>query len=368
MICLIGNSGLSKHGIDGQTAKVRLYLKKLKDEGFEVFFIDLENFIKRPISILLKIKKAVKECSRIILISAERGCKILIPYINWLNKKYMKPFILPLVGSSVLHYSIDSLSKKDQMDFLVNGKYDCCGKPKKMARCLSKITYILPETKALSDTFSSFYRLNNIVTLPNFRESSVFERTNCIDNNSLRLIFISRVMREKGIFDLIDAINCLDKKGYTIQLDIYGQLIMSKKEKETFYNSLSNSIRYFGKIAFDGVVDTLRNYDLFVFPTRFMFEGVPGVVVEALLSGTPILTSNFPQASFILNENYDSLFFDMGNSKDLEKKLIYIYNNKSFLEKLKSGAAKTGDTYRYNNVRSLFLEYVCGLDSKEVAR
>ena len=86
-ICLIGNSGIKHHGVDGQTVKVRLYLKKIQDEGFEVFFVDLEDFMKHPFSTFYKIKKGVKECDRVVLITAQRGLKILIPYINNIKRK-----------------------------------------------------------------------------------------------------------------------------------------------------------------------------------------------------------------------------------------------------------------------------------------
>ena len=100
-ILLIGNSGLKSGQMDGQTIKVRLYLKKMKDEGFSVCFVDLENFLRRPLSTLHRIKKGIKECARIVLLTAERGSKLLVPYINKINKKYKKPFVFPLVGTSV---------------------------------------------------------------------------------------------------------------------------------------------------------------------------------------------------------------------------------------------------------------------------
>ena len=112
-ILLIGNSGLKKNSLDGQTIKVRLYLKKIRDEGFDVVFIDLEGFAKRPISTLYSIKKNIRTCDRIVLLTAERGSKILIPFINFINQSHKKPFIFPLFGISVLHYSFDNLSVND---------------------------------------------------------------------------------------------------------------------------------------------------------------------------------------------------------------------------------------------------------------
>ena len=367
MICLIGNSGLHKHGVDGQTEKVRLYLKKIKDEGYEVCFIDLEFFTRRPFSTLHKIKKAIKECDRIVLITAERGCRILIPFINKINKKYNKPFILPLVGTSVLHYSIDRLTDAEKNDFIVRGKYELCKAKKGIRKHLSKINYILPETDLISKVYKEFYGINNVITITNFRDFESIDYVEKKKNDVLRIIFLSRVMEQKGIFDLLDAVTEINENT-RVDLDIFGQLVLSKQETEMMNKYLSENIKYFGPLEHSKVVKVISNYDLFVFPTRFACEGVPGVIVESLIAGIPVLTSNFPQAPLILNDGSDSLFFEMFDKQDLKEKIIRIINDSQLLLNLKQGALENGKHYVYKNVRIKFLKYVCGAELKEATK
>ena len=359
-ILLIGNSGIKHHGIDGQTAKVRLYLKKIKDEGFTVNFIDLEGFIKKPISTLSKIKRGIKNSDRIVLISASRGCKYLIPYINRVNKKYHKPFILPLIGTSVLHFSIDKLSDDEKNDFFVNENFSLCKRDKKITKELEKISYILPETQLLVKVFRSFYNLNNVYLLNNFREVKV-AHSQPTSYDTLNLVFLSRVMREKGIFDILDVVQNLNAKGYKLHLDIYGKKFLNKMDERIFESfMLQKFIRYCGVIDNSLVSRTISNYDLFVFPTRFVGEGTPGVVSESLLAGTPVLTSDFPQAKYLLNNGKDSLFYKMFDKEDLAKKLINVFENKDLLIKMKNFAFKSGDKYTYEFERDNFLKFICG--------
>lgn len=362
-ILLIGNSGLKHHGQDGQTVKVRLYLKKMLDEGFDVSFVDLEGFIKHIFSILSKIRKGIKECNRIVLLSAERGCKYLIPYINRHNKKYNKPFVLPLIGTSVLHHSIDQLTDEEKNAFIVEGNYSLTKPVKKMNDELKKLTYVLPETELLSKVFREFYGLDNVTPLNNFRDIELENKVAKAKNDVIKVAFLSRVMERKGIFDLIEVISEINKEKQLIELDIYGNKAFSEDEKKPFDSKINNtSIKYLGAVDNSEVINILSKYDLFVFPTKFVGEGTPGVIVESLLAGTPVLTSDFPQAKYLLNDGKDSLFFKMFDKEDLKNKLLYIINNRSVLDSMSKEAFESGEKYTYEHERNNFLKYVCGVE------
>lgn len=363
-ILLIGNSGLKHHGIDGQTAKVRLYSKKIQDEGFRVNFIDLEGFTKAPFSTLLKIKKGIKKCNRIVLLSASRGCKILIPFINKCNKKHHKPFVLPLIGTSVLHHSIDKLSERDRISFFVDGNYSLCKPHKKMAKELSKITYILPETDLLVKVFKEFYKLDNVFLLNNFREA-VLDSTDKKPSDTFNLIYLSRVMEIKGIFDILGVVKEINSEGYNIKLDIYGKRILNSEEEKLFNSYVDGqNILYFGEIDKTLVFRVIAEHNLFVFPTRYLGEGTPGVIAESLLAGTPILTSDFPQVKYLLEDGKNAVFYKMFDKNDLKNKLKNLIKNKEILAELEKNAMLSGKKYTYEYERVNFLRYVCGAEVK----
>jgi len=362
-ILLIGNKGLKANINDGQTIKVRLYMKKIQDEGFDIDFIDLENFTKKPIRVLRKIKKAIPLCDRIVLITAERGTKLLVPLINKWNKKYNKPFVLPLVGSGILHYAIDNLGDKEKYDFLVNGKYSFTKPSKKLSKQFKKITYILAETDLLTKVCREFYGLNNVYTLNNFRERSLERMLSKDYSKPLKLCFLSRVMKMKGILDLMKVVHEINSNGQVLSLDIYGKKLLSNDEEAVFNKFLDKKIiRYKGLVEYSQVIPTISKYDLFVFPTRFLYEGVPGVIVESLLAGTPILTSNFPQVYQILVDGKDSMMFSLGSEHDLKDKLEFLAKNTNVLDSLRKEAIKSSGKFVYDFERKKFLNFVCGLD------
>ena len=362
-ILLIGNSGTLSNDRGGQTTKLRLYKEKIIDEGNEIEFIDLEKFFHKPFSILRKIKKQIIVCDRIVLISGERACKLLIPFINKHNKKCNKPFILPVVGSGVLHFSIDHLSKEDQVKFIVDGDYSLGRRQKKIEKELRKVTYILPETELMKKVYSEYYGLDNCVVLNNFRD---FNETviNHPVSKPLKLVFLSRVMRLKGIFELINVVKEINRDEIKLVLDIYGEQELSDSDLKDFNGLLDKQIVYKGPIDNKDVIQTLSKYDLFVFPTNAVYEGTPGVIAESLIAGTPVLSSNFPQAKYLLKEDYDSALYKMFDSNDLKGKLIYCLNNKKLLEDMRINAIDSGKRYLYKNERTKFLKYVCGKEQE----
>ena len=71
-ICLIGNAGRGKMATDGQRIKVQTYQKVLAKEGFEVFFVELDNSKLRLLKILSDIKKNIRICDIVILITSDK--------------------------------------------------------------------------------------------------------------------------------------------------------------------------------------------------------------------------------------------------------------------------------------------------------
>ena len=355
-ICLIGNSSFGTDVFDGQRLKVRLYYSILIKEGFDVHHIDLSLFKRNPLSTLCKIKKECKKCDCIILLTASKGAELLIPFINKINKRFKKRFILPLIGTSVLHRALDHLDDNKKQRFLINKEYNLVKKRNRMARQLKMIDLILPETEIISEAFRNYYDIQNVLTLTNFRED-----INPGDFRRSRYVFASRISRMKGVFILFEALDILKKKGISINVDLYGPYQLSNSDKQLFdsYLSKNANVKYKGTINPLDVVHTLSSYCAFLFPTLYLTEGVPGVLVESLIAGTPIISSSFPQYANILVSGCDSLIFELGNANDLASKIqmFAASENATFFS---DNALNNGKKYLYSYNRHFFLECVTG--------
>jgi glycosyltransferase involved in cell wall biosynthesis len=108
--------------------------------------------------------------------------------------------------------------------------------------------------------------------------------------NGLRVVFLSRVAREKN---LDYAIRILREVQARVVFDIYGPTADDAywSECQALIRQLPRNVTaaYRGVVEAADVVSVFSEYDLFLFPTGG--EAYGQVIAEALLAGTPVLTS-----------------------------------------------------------------------------
>ena len=366
-VCLIGNNNFGKVSGDGQRVKTRVWLDAFEKEKIDLDFVELEGWKKHPFSLFLKIMKGLKHCDVIILMAASNGTKILVPLINVLNKKYKRRFVVVFIGLSSITPFVENLSPAEANNFII--KHTFAGKADaKMARNLKKVTLVLVETEIIQKLVRVFYGIDNCKVLNNFRFIECPAQHKYINDLPIKLVYISRVSSTKGIFDLLNALCIVNKNNINFKLDIFGPKQFDLIEMEEFDKLLEQEksfSKYCGVIDQSKILNKMRDYDALVFPTRYMAEGTPGILSEALLTGLPVISSAFPQHTSILKNGFDSMIFDFCNVKDLEEKLLLLAKNPELLNILQNGAIESGKRFSFMSNRTTFLNCVFGEKNNE---
>jgi glycosyltransferase involved in cell wall biosynthesis len=136
------------------------------------------------------------------------------------------------------------------------------------------------------------------------------------------LLFISRVIRKKGIFDLLEAVPIVLKKSPTARFIVIGTgTDAAEFDRRVAEHGLSASVQRIGYVS---NLDTIQFYTsawTLVFPTHFP-EGMPMVVAEAMAAGVPIITTRtrFSQ-SYMLPERH-CLFIDGKNPLSIADAIV----------------------------------------------
>lgn len=367
-IVIIGNASKnndSKFLADGGRIKVALYRDILIKEGHDVELIELENWKKRIVKIIKQIKNATRNSDVIVVMGGPKGSRILIPLVNYLNRKSQKRTVFCPIGIGTLYELLKKKSKKEVNDF-INGQNYLDIEDKKMEIELKKFSIVMPQNETLTKVHRDFYHLTNCMNVSNFRvvDESAFSVTpyQIANDKPLKLTFLSRIKENKGILDLVNAIDYINTKHKKIifSLDVYGEMQLSTEDQKYLKSFEDRDIVYRGIVQREDVINTLKNYFMFVLPTKTNGEGTPGSLIESLIAGVPVLVSSFSQAHLLIKDQENGIIFNIGDEDDLRNKLedIYIHREKIIL--MREKALESSKQFLYSANRDDFLKAILG--------
>ena len=109
------------------------------------------------------------------------------------------------------------------------------------------------------------------------------------NNNSINLLFLARVERTKGIYEVIDVYERLKQIYPEIKLTIAGDGSEMDSIKSIAEKRKIRDIEFTGYVTGEVKARTLAKSDIYIFPT-FHGEGMPNSVLEAMAFGLPVIT------------------------------------------------------------------------------
>ena len=169
-----------------------------------------------------------------------------------------------------------------------------------------------------------------------------------------KILFASRILKEKGIFDVINAIPDVIAK-----VDARFILAGSGRDKTKAQSTikmcnLSPWVTWLGYIPSHKMKNVYNSASIFVFPTYFP-EGMPMALVNALASGMPIITTRIRFAYDYLKEERNCLFVDTGNPHKLAEKIVHLSLNQKLMEQMSKNNLKLADRF---DVKDVIKEYI----------
>ena len=257
------------------------------------------------------------------------------------------------------------------------------GSKRKLLNFIEKLTYrcadyVLPNSRSIyefiqNNKFTSDSKLDiigkgssNGINLDRFNPKNLDEtilneikQSISFDSNSIYLLAIGRVVRDKGIVELINAFIILKESRQNLKLVICGPMENERAEEtlpeETIGSILNdndiihiqwtNRVEYFLSIA-----------DLLIHASHR--EGFPNVLLQAGAMNCPIVCSDIPGSIDIVEHDTTGLLFSVNNTDDLIDKLCYALDNSKHLEVLsKKLSTKIEDHFSRDNIHNLYYKY-----------
>lgn len=206
--------------------------------------------------------------------------------------------------------------------------------------------------------------LNNVTLFPNYRimrEKNISVRY-ASDNEMLKMVFCSRVVKEKGVFEIVEASRKLCDAGLDqFVIDFYGP--GSKEDIAELENASADltQVHIKGYIDNSIMIETLSNYDMMLFPTYYAGEGFPGVIIESFIAGVPVIASKWRYNEQYIVENETGLLCDIKSSDSIFQAMVKIYKDRSLVNKMKDNCSEISLRYREEEVMKPLLKSIDNL-------
>ncbi len=112
-----------------------------------------------------------------------------------------------------------------------------------------------------------------------------------LQTDKIKILFMSRIEKEKGLPETIEGIKFLLEKGYRVSLSVAGkgQLLTETIKYVNNHQLLKQHIDFMGYLSGYDKTKCFNEHHIFCFPTNYG-EGMPNVLLEAMGSGMPIIT------------------------------------------------------------------------------
>lgn len=276
--------------IGGTTILMDFFEKYLKKNQIEYKLIESNKYRSEALNFLYIFSKVFTNIARYDIIIGNAALNFLryvSPLLVILAKLFKKKYVLRKFGGSLdLVYRNANWLERKTYDFTF---------------CKSDL--IFAETLLIKE-FLEIKFATCVEWFPNCRERQKLQKKNF----QKRFVFLSHVKEEKGVFEIL-KVNTIDD----ISIDIYGPIHDKNIKLDVYYK---------GVVDPKDVISKLSEYDVLVLPTYWHGEGYPGIILEALSLGIPVVSTNHRAIPEIIDDGSNGFLICPKNHSELYEAMM----------------------------------------------
>ena len=249
-----------------------------------------------------------------------------------------KKLIRKIVGDPVWERAYNQKKTSESFDEFQNNKHSFLIEVQKLLRnwSVNSAEVVITPSDHLKNFVSELGFNNEILKINNGVEITDIKRTN-VHKADINLLIISRLVIQKNINIVIEAMELLDNKN--VKLSIIGEGGEFNKLEGVIHElNLQNRVQLLGKIDNNKISQFLLTADIFIQASDY--EGLPHSVLEAINYEIPILSTEVGGCKDLLNDGERGFIIPIPpNKKIIAENIIYIINNQDEATK-RADAAK----------------------------
>lgn len=236
-----------------------------------------------------------------------------------ISKKYNVPFLISLLGSDVNRLIEGTkfwkaakklLERAHKVTAVTNDLFD---------KCNEKNIHI---EKSKMELIDNIYDVHNFV----IKDKNQTRKLLGISTDVKMIFYAGGLIPIKNVDILIKAVSNILISRSDINLFIAGEGTEEGSLKRlTEMRDISSNVFFLGSLQADQMINYYNSADIFCLQSKS--EGLPNVVVESFLCGTPVVASAVGGIPTIVKESENGFLVEPNSAKDLEDKIKIALNH-----------------------------------------
>lgn len=331
-IVFVGPCGGGSIPQNGASVKNFFILKSFAQKAISYRVIDTEFWRKNPFVLLKLVWNILTSYNKTFIVSADSSSAykllLVLSILNHPNTIYW------VIGGSI--------ANKVKLGKFYIFPYKHC-------------KYILVEGGIMKQTFNEC-GLKNVITVPNFKSIDYIPSKIKRNNDIHRFVFLSRITPDKGCDEIIKSIKHLNNIGFekNFSVTFYGPIQENYRESFLLEVKDINNIEYGGFLDLRNKknYDILSTYDVMLFPTFWVGEGFPGVLIDALIAGMPVIVSDWNLNKDIIVHGKTGIIIPVHDTQALIDAMLSVVLKKIPLENMIEKCHSEALKYDFKSVLS----------------
>jgi glycosyltransferase involved in cell wall biosynthesis len=175
--------------------------------------------------------------------------------------------------------------------------------------------------------------------IPNGVEPRFFANRQYGVTDKLRLLYAGTWLDQRGIFYIRDALRQLAARRLTFTMTFAGPGIPAENILRFFGPELAQHVVVRDTVPAERMQELYKEHDIFVFPS--LMEGQPSVLLEAMASGMPVITTETCGMPDIIENDFNGLLLPPADAAALEGAIARLAHSEELRERLGRAAQES---------------------------
>jgi len=186
-----------------------------------------------------------------------------------------------------------------------------------------------------------------------------------------RLLFLGALIRNEGVYDILDCVRRLKEKGLEVSVTLAGDRELEQVRLHSQGAGIEELIDLPGWVSEATKLHLLRSSDLLLLPSYK--EGLPLCVLEAMASGLPVICSSAGGLSDLIRDGENGFLMAPGDLDTMARHISALIRNASLREEMgRRNVRKVNELFTLpviaNKVSELYRNVLAGAGCHSVAR